>query len=179
MNRYDAHPGDIGMVTSQSLIGQFIKVGQFILGDHSHITHVFVVLNDGQIIEAMPGGARFATLDKYPDAIYSRFRLTRTQRDMIVEEAIRMEGTPYSFLDFLSLFLTHLTRVRWLNLKLRWIPGFVRNRVSSSGHMICSQLCVEAYQRSGIELFPEDTLPMDVTPGDIARRVLEYRGETF
>lgn len=174
---YEPRPGDIGLVTSNSLIGLFVKWGQVLIGDYSHITHVFVVLHDGRIVEAMPGGAKVSNLSDYPDATYSNFTMTADQRDSVCEEAIRMEGIPYSFLDYASLAITHLAERKWFPVRFGWIPGRIRRRVTSSGHMICSQLCAEAYKRAGMELFPDKRLPMDVTPGDLARRVFEYRGE--
>lgn len=160
---YSPKPGDIGLSSSNSLIGKFVRFSQAIIGDHSFVTHAFIVLHDGNIIEAMPGGATFARLDKYPDAVYSRFNLTSEQRDDICVEAIRLHGTPYSFLDYLALAATHFNVA----------PEPVRRRVQDSGKLICSQLCAEAYRRAGVELFPDRRLPMDCTPGDLARLFLE------
>lgn len=174
---YTPKPGDIGLVGSNSLIGLFVRFGQVVVGDHSFVTHAYVVLHDGNIIEAMPGGAKFAKVDKYPNPVYSKYRLTPDQRDAICEEAIRMEGTPYSFLDFLSIFLTHLVEKKWVPYKYSWLPQKVKQRVRESGHMICSQLCAEAYRRAGVPITTGLEEPMDLTPGDLARMVLQYNGE--
>ena len=133
------------------------------IGDHSFVTHAFIVLPGGYIIEAMPGGAVFDRVTKYPHAVYSQFELDEDQRDSICAEAIKMQGTPYSYLDYLALAATHF------NIR----PEPIRRRVQDSGHMICSQLCTEAYRRSGVDLFPDKRLPMDVTPGDLSRLFLE------
>jgi hypothetical protein len=46
---------------------------------------------------------------------------------------------------------------------------WVRHRVESSGHLICSALCDRAYQRAGIHLFNDpQRLPGDVMPSDLA-----------
>lgn len=161
---YLPKPGDIGLTGSKSLTGRVVRAAQALIDDHSFVTHTFVVLEDGWIIEAQPGGAAFDRLEKYPDAIFSKFPLTDDERSDICAEAIRMHGTPYSFLDYLALGLTHIN----------FMAEPVRRRVSSSGHMICSQLCAEAYRRAGVDLFPDKRLPMDVTPGDLARLVAEY-----
>lgn len=165
---YSPRPGDIGLSSSNSLIGRFVRFAQMAIGDDSFVTHAFIVLHDGNIIEAMPGGARFGKVSDYPDAIYSRFALTLDQRDLICDEAIRMYGTPYSFLDYLSLALTHMN----------FRPDRVRKYVQDSGHLICSQLVAEAYLRAGVELFPDRRLSLDVTPGDLARLLLEESGLT-
>jgi len=161
---YLPRPGDIGLTGSKSLTGRVIRAAQALIDDHSFVTHTFVVLEDGWMIEAQPGGAAFNRLEKYPDAIYSKFPLTEDQRIDVCVEAIKMHGTPYSFLDYLALGLTHFNMS----------PEPVRRRVSSSGHMICSQLCAEAYRRAGVDLFPDKRLPMDVTPGNLARLVAEW-----
>lgn len=161
---YTPKPGDIGLSSSTGWIGKFVRFSQSVIGDHSFITHAFIVLHDGYIIEAMPGGATFARLDKYPNAIYSRFKLTADQRDDICVEAIKLYDTPYSFLDYLALGATHFNIC----------SEPIRRRVQNSGKMICSQLCSEAYRRAGVDLFPDKRLPMDVTPGDLSRLFLEY-----
>ncbi len=160
---YTPRPGDIGLSSSTGWIGKFVRFSQAAIGDHSFVTHAFIVLPDGYIIEAMPCGATFGRLDKYPDAVFSEFELTLDQRDSICEEAIRLYGTPYSFLDYLALAATHF------NIR----PEPIRRRVADSGKMICSQLCAEAYRRAGVDLFPDMRIPMDVTPGDLSRLFLE------
>lgn len=169
---YTPKPGDIGLSSSTGLVGKFIRVGQAAIGDYSYVTHAFVVLNDGKIIEAMPQGAQIADLSKYIDhkgTIFSQWVLTDEQRVNICEQAIRLEGTPYSFLDYLSLAMTH-----W-----HIYPKWVRKRVSDSGHMICSQLASEAYLLAGIDLFPNNQLPMDTTPADLAKLFSETVGLSF
>jgi uncharacterized protein YycO len=161
---YTPQPGDIGLSSSTGPIGKFIRAAQALIGDYSFVTHAFIVLPGGELIEAMPKGASFATVDKYPNAIYSRFPLTHDQRMAICEEAIRMHGTPYSFLDYLALGATHFNIY----------PEPIRRRVVNSGKMICSQLAAEAYRRAGVDLFPDNRLPMDVTPGDLSRLFLEF-----
>lgn len=158
---YLPKPGDIGLTGSKSLTGRIVKAAQALIDDHSFVTHTFIVLYDGWIIEAQPGGATFSRLDKYPDAVFSRYNLTDDKRTDIVVEAIKMHGTPYSFLDYLAIGLSH-----W-----RMCPKSILNRVESSGHMICSQLCTEAYRRAGVDIFPE-RLPQDVTPVKLANRVV-------
>lgn len=176
MAKYAPKPGDIGLSSSDSFVGRFVRLGQAVVGDSSFVTHAFIVLHDNSIVEAMPGGAKFASLDKYPEAVFSKYELTSDQRDAICEAAIRMEGTPYSFLDYVSLFLTHMARKRWTPFRMSWVPGFVWRRVANSGHMICSQLCAQAYLAAGLDITGGTELPQDLTPGDIARYILQYNG---
>ena len=160
---YTPQPWDIGLSSSTAWIGKFIRFAQAVIGDYSFVTHAFIVLPDGYIIEAMPGGATIGRLYKYPHAVFSQFDLTDEQRDDICTQALSMYGTEYSYLDYLALAATHFNIA----------PGPIRRRVADSGKMICSQLCAEAYRRAGVDLFPDRRIPMDVTPGDLSRLFLE------
>lgn len=156
-------PGDIGLTSSRAWTGRIVRSLQALIDDDSFITHTFLVLYDGYIIEAQPGGAVFNRLEKYPDAKFTDHDLTETERHNICIEGIKMHGVGYSWLDYLALGLTHIGI----------LANPVRRRVETSGKMICSQLCAEAYRRAGVELFPDKRLPMDVTPGDLGRLAAE------
>ena len=133
--------------------------------DASRYSHVFVVLNDTEIIEAMPGGAIISPLEKYtgttkygsPVAAYLDIKLTAEQRASIVEHARQLEGTPYSFLDYGALALERL------GIKWKWLENYV----ASTKHMICSQLADEAYKRADVHLFEDGRPSQKVTPGDL------------
>ena len=77
--------------------------------------------------------------------------------------ARELVGTPYSFLDYLSLALLHAGFRKW--------GSWARNRVTSSGHMICSQLVDAALTDTGFHVFEDGRLPQDVTPGALFRRL--------
>ncbi|QDH93995.1 peptidase [Streptomyces phage Evy] len=163
--KYTPRPGDIGLTRIGGLTGVLVGLGQFILRDASRYTHVFVVLSETEVIEAMPGGAIISPLDKYagttkygsPLAAYLDIKLTPEQREAIVREARQLEGVPYSFLDYVALALERV------GLHWKWIES----RVTSSKHMICSQLADEAYKRAGVHLFEDGRLSQKVTPGDL------------
>ncbi|AYB70970.1 hypothetical protein SEA_YABOI_154 [Streptomyces phage Yaboi] len=173
--KYTPKPGDIGLTRIGGLTGVLVGLGQFILRDASRYTHVFVVLDRGEVVEAMPGGAIISPLSKYegttkygsPLAVYLDIKLTAEQRARIVEEARQLEGTPYSFLDYVALALERLG-INW-----KWIE----NRVTSSKHMICSQLADEAYKRAGVHLFEDGRLSQKVTPGDLTYVGMDQRYE--
>jgi cell wall-associated NlpC family hydrolase len=163
--KYTPRPGDIGLTRIGGLTGVLVGLGQFIMRDASRYTHVFVVLNDNELIEAMPGGAIISPLEKYagttkygsPVAAYLDIKLTDQQRASIVENARQLEGVPYSFLDYVALALERL------GIKWKWLENYV----TSTKHMICSQLADEAYKRAGVHLFEDGRLPQKVTPGDL------------
>lgn len=171
---YQGRPGDIGLVYSSTKIGSFVRFAQALVGDWTVYSHAFIVLHDGYIIEALPQGAAITRLDQYNPRhlVFSNFRLTEGQRARVVEEAVRLEGTPYSFLDYLVIGLTHAGRR--VNITPKWLRRYVYN----SGKMMCSQLCAEAYKRAGLYL-SDTSEPQDLTPGDLARIFLKYSGVRF
>lgn len=169
-------PGSFGLSIIGGKTGRYVAAGQAFTGDGSKYTHAFLVVDKGEIVEAMPQGARVyplkhrtddpggivwtdapvqnALLD-FPEE--SRAAVEAGLRERIIYEARSLEGTKYNFADYLYLALAHF------GIKARWL----RNRIDDSGHMICSQLVDEVYRRVGINLFDDGRLPMDVTPGDL------------
>ncbi|MEU0952805.1 hypothetical protein ABZ353_10745 [Streptomyces niveus] len=155
----EPRPGDIGLTKIGGLAGAFVNVGQWFVGDFAPVQHALVYVGNGMVVQAMPSGAEMIPLEKAsPVVMWSTdlIDLTPVDRLYISENAIDLVGTPYSFLDYLSIALERLG----VHSKL------IRERVMSSGHLICSQLCVLAYERAGIDLFPGQ-FPGDQTPGDL------------
>jgi uncharacterized protein YycO len=153
-------PGDFALTKISGITGRLVAAGQALVGDAAPVQHVFVYVGDGQIVQAMPGGAELIQLkDASAPVVWSTgyFDLTTEQRARISAAAIWLVGTPYSFLDYASIGLAHY-RIR---------PAWVRDFVADTGHMICSQLVDEVYLRAGVHLFDDGRLPGDVTPGDL------------
>lgn len=161
-------PGTIGLSKIDGWVGRFINFGQAITGDASGWSHAFLVVDEHRVIQAMPGGAEWASLDWYMEPGHAVFLpgwpdLSDTQRAFIPEVAEALIGTPYSFADYL-----------WLAALALKIPAsFTKRLVTNSGHMICSQLVDELLRRVGAPLFDDGRLPQDVTPGDIHQRWTE------
>lgn len=176
-------PGSFGLSMITGKIGGYVAAGQAIAGDGSRWTHAFLVLDNNEIIEGMPHGARIVPMSDraddtggvafcddpvqdavnialIPDVVGAREEYEARVRSIIVAEARKLVGTPYNFADYLALGLAHF------NIKADWL----RNFMLSKQHMICSQLVDEVYRRSGIHIFNDGRLPMDVTPGDLANR---------
>lgn len=161
MDDYTPQPGDFFLAQIRGFGGLLIRLAQAVSGDASRYTHAGVILDNGMLIEAMPGGARIVPvttiIDNKPLA-FSRYDLSDEMRARIVSQARSYEGVPYSFLDYLSLGL--------LALGLR--PKRLRARIHGSGHMICSQLVDKTYLTAGVHLFDDGRDSGDVTPGDLA-----------
>ncbi len=162
-DKMNLRPGDLGFTRITGFTGWWVNLGQALTGDANRFTHVFVVMDDDTVIEAMPNGARFAPLDREykTDVLYARLPLTEEQRRQVVVEARRLMARPggikYSFTDYLALALAH-----WgINAKL------LRNYIQKSGRMICSQLADYLISHAGFKLFTDGRLHQDVTPGDL------------
>lgn len=170
-------PGSFFLTRISGASGYAIALAQALAGDASRWTHAGIVIDaDGTVVEAEPGGARIANLSEYqgrpllvsdapvqltmrnwegqPPLPWSENALRQT----VVRAAQKLVGVPYSGLDYFALAALHL------HLPSKWI----RQRVESSGHMICSQLVDAVYLRAGIHLFDDGRLPGDVAPADLA-----------
>lgn len=163
--------GDIGFCKIKGAGGKVARYGMAILDDACRYEHAYLVLDNDEVIEAMPGGARIRPLNGRLGTgfAYARLPLDPWQISHLVEGARDLQGTPYSFLDYLSLSAVHLG-----------VPTpMLRKYISDSGHMICSQLVDFALcNYAGYHLFDDGRLPQDVTPGDLFYRSIEL-GEVW
>ena len=161
-------PGDYGVQRTRGFHAWAIKVAT-----RSKFSHAFVVVRDGYVVEASGKGAVRRPLG-VRDAIYSSdaIELSPAERSDIVSNAEHLVDTPYSWLDIVSIgLLQYGVRPKW-----------VRDRVQRTDQLICSQLVdlassgdtdrlVDGVQLArGVHLFADDRLPMDVSPGDLAKR---------
>jgi len=162
---FEPLPGDFLLTDIYGWVGKGVAFGQFVIGDKSPYEHAALVLDSGEVVEAMPGGAIISPLSKYIGtkrthrALFVRPPLEPWQRVLIGDFGRELAGTPYSFLDYASIALEH-----W---KIR--PQFIVDRVASSKHLICSQLVDYALREGGFQLFEDGRFHGDVTPGDLYR----------
>lgn len=162
-------PGTIGLTQISGDVGKAIRVGQFLNGEgFSDWEHAFVVLPGGLILEAEPGGARIVPLH-YSNVYWCEgiFKLLppTTNATEISHVAESMRDIPYSFLDYAAL-ATH---------RLHIPAPYLRTYISSTGHMICSQLADEFCLRLGAHVFTDKRWPGDVTPASLYMRDLQLR----
>lgn len=161
-------PGDFGLVAINGRTGKLVRIAQWLNGDgFSNYEHAFIVIDSDRLVEAEPGGARVRSLDEYADTnvTYSDWSLTGKQQMLVVNTAISLIDTPYSILDYLSLILVRL------HIRPKWVAAYVTN----SKHMICSQLVDYCYANAYVQLFDDNRLPGDVTPGDLVQVLHEPR----
>jgi hypothetical protein len=183
-------PGDYGVERTRGFTALAIRVAT-----RSKFSHAFVVVRDGNVVEARGKGAVCRPLG-VRDAIYSsgaidlpldeRRRIVNTAMDFTTRHIARRTwlgrryvtvGVPYGWLDIVSIGL----------LQYGIKPKCVRDRVQRLDQLICSQLVDAAFSGSpartavdavllatrgvrGVHLFADGRLPMDVTPGDLAKR---------
>jgi len=165
-------PGDIGFTRIGGATGWWIAFGQLITGDASRFTHVFVVLDDEQVAEAMPDGARIQPFDRQyaTEVAYVKVPLTDEQRSMLTGHLrgrlTRPGGIKYSFSDYLAIALAHL------GLKPKWL----RNYIAKSDRQICSQLADYELDYVAYHVFDDGRLPQDVTPGALYYELQELPG---
>ena len=161
MNAADLPLGCYGVVRTRGLAGATIR-----LATRSRFNHAWVHIGGGTIVEAEPGGARLGSADDYadcPGGTNAGEPLTDAQRAAIVAAARAMIGRGYSWLDIAALGL------RQFGIRSAWLTG----RIKRTDRVICSQLVDYAYEQAGVTLFADGRLPQDVTPGDLAERIVE------
>lgn len=159
--------GLIGLTSISGEVGKLIEVGQWLDGTgFRQWEHAFISIGGGKIVEAEPGGARVRDWTEYSvvhwcQGLYVQGTPTQLQdTDAFSRKAV---GVPYSPADYFALVAHRLHLPA---------PG-LKNFISSSGHMICSQLVDWVYAQAGIHLFTDNRWPGYVTPGDLYLRDME------
>lgn len=165
-------PGDFCCTSISGLTGKLVSFGEWLngdgFGDYDH-AEIYVGMVDpesapyGYTFAAYPGGAgyRVADLSLMSGALWStgKIVLTDEQRASILASCAAAKGVPYSILDYFSL-VAH---------RMHLPVPFLKRYISSTGHMICSQLVDFAYMNAGVHLFQDDRWPGYVVPADLAK----------
>lgn len=180
MTSSEIKPGMFFLSHSPTWVSRSIAGAQAFVRGGSFYTHAGLYLGDGKIIQAEPSGAEIIDFSPaydhaivlWSDAPIQRelahrlsgagdeWGIEEELRSAVVAKAKELEGTKYSYLDYLS-----IAAVEW-----KW-PGYekLRGRVESSGRLICSALVDRAYLNAGIHLYDDRRAVGDVTPGDLDR----------
>lgn len=169
----DLRPGDIGFCAIAGKVGIGISVAQWLLLKTQEpewkIDHAYVVTDLATAVEAEPGGARevqFGAERTGPGYVYLRPAYGAGQGHDVARAARGYVGVPYSFADYAAI----------LGLHMGIDNGAVRRYVTSSRHMICSQLADQSLSDAGVHVFNDGRLPQDVTPVDLYRGLLSLPG---
>lgn len=177
----DYQPASFFLLDARGWTEWAIAVGELFAGKPSRYIHAgMITAADGSIVEAEPGGARKANIAEYGDqavricdgpvqrelrtytANGGRFvgSYETALRARVVVKTLDLVDRPYSFLDYVALAALHLH-----------LPSqAIRDRVASSGHLICSQLVDLAYAEADIHLYggANARRPGDVMPADLS-----------
>lgn len=179
MSTSDLRPGDIGFArhVSPKSADLLILAGQTLLGQPGYPHHAFVVTSAPplRIVQAMPRGAEEIEIGAEhwgADYVYLRPDYDRQgqsfshQGDAVAYAARQYIGVPYSFADYAAIAGVHFGIEN----------GLVRRYVTSSKHMICSQLADQALCDAGFHVFDDGRLPQDVTPSALFKALRERPG---
>lgn len=194
----DLQPGDLMFTTIDGIAGKAIAVAEKIndadvtWADALAVQHVAVVVESSnstfpevgpiwspRIVQAMPHGAEEIQIGEdhwtskhiYVRPAYGQSTHTSPaglpgQALDVAYAARRYIGTPYSFADYAA--------IAGLHLGIR--NGPIRRYVTTSKHMICSQLADQAMCDAGFHVFNDGRLPQDVTPAALYRKLLSLPG---
>lgn len=167
------YEGEIILTPIEGWVGCLVWVLQLLNGDTSRWTHAALVLDNGEVFEAQPGGAKISPLSKYRDrpwAVVSKIKvgdellpleLPSQTRARVIEEARNLEHIGYNWTTYFYLAAYRL-HIR---------PAWLKRRVQKSKRMICSQAVDHIYRLAGVRLFDDHRMPHDLTPGDLAKLI--------
>ena len=152
--------GTIGLTTISGDVGKLIKFGQFLNGQgFKDWEHAFLLGPNGKTMNAEPGGARIGELAA-GQKVYCCVNIAAQYSDTLLKaiwdsatEPGHYLGVGYSGLDYGALAL-HRFHIN---------PPGLKDYIGDTGHLICSQLCDQAYADKGAHLF-NGVWPGYVTP---------------
>lgn len=175
MTAYEPKPGDIFITTIHGSVGAGIGAAESLLElverwkkrIETRWRHAGVYVGDGQGIEAEPGGARLADLSEYASYPVLWLRCPPEFGPAVAAAAVRLKGTPYSYLDYLAI-TDHALHIPF--------PG-LEDFIKDGNHAMCSQLADRAAMLGGWILYTDHRWEGWVTPVDLALLALGQDAE--
>lgn len=187
-------PGSFFMRRINGWTGRWVSAAQAFIRGGSNYTHAGVILDNGELIEAEPGGAKIKNVSTlydfeksfgpilvsdapmqrwldsrlFPPVLGAREMAEWAKRSEIVVKARYAKCVQYSVLDYLAIAMAEFKLPGW---------EMVRDRVEDSQHMICSALVDRVYCWADVILFDDNRLAGDVTPWDLEQYVLRYEAD--
>jgi cell wall-associated NlpC family hydrolase len=169
-----------GANLSAKLLSRLVQWGTDSVVNHAGI-YVGEVNGVHSVVEAQPGGARYAPVEQYLDENTFwdwSYLQDLGQGDDIAFAAEKMVGVPYGYLDIIAIAIAQPRFERMFGDAIDSLhpwekqPWWVK-RLCRKDRLICSQLVDEAYRLGGIHLFNDGRLPQLVSPGDLHRLIME------
>jgi uncharacterized protein YycO len=173
----DLRPGDIGFGPIGGGVGLGVRMALAIADGGAPFQHVYMITannNPGtnsafvMAVEAMPHGAREVAITGRWTRQYCYVRpdyQNDSQAWMVAQTARKLVGTPYSYADYLALAAHHL------NIPVPHLDKYI----TSSKHMICSQLVDYCLTVNGWHVFDDGRLSQDVTPSALYNELTRRR----
>lgn len=161
----DLLKGDLGFSTIAGGVGGWVSFGQWLLRDACRYTHVFMVIDTGPgwalVVEAVSKGARVRKLI-HSDRMTAGFAWVRPRYHdhevaRLPEASERYVGVGYGFATY-AMHALHRIGVRF---------GPLDRYVSSRKTMHCAQLIDQILSDLGFQVFDDDRIRQDVTPGGL------------
>ena len=155
-------PADFFLAPIPGRVGKGIRFGQFLNGEgFTKYQHAGILLENGDTIEAMPGGAIIGRIDRWkPEELRwssGLIELTASQRLDILHFGRARKDIPYSFADYAALGAHRFH-----------IPApHLQTFIEESGHQICSQMVDWVYWQAEVHLFDDKRWPGYVTPNSL------------
>lgn len=159
-------PAQMGLTRIEGVAGAGIWLGQKAIRlrhPFCPVQHAFFVLDNDNVIEAMPGGAIITPLAHYTETyrseftVYTNLTLTSQQEESCIAEAWKLKGVPYNYVTYGVLAAK---RFGISSLK-------IDRMLSNKNFQMCSQLDDEAYNRGGVHLYQDRRLAQNVIPADL------------
>lgn len=161
-------PGDFAVCPAGGAGGWWIGLGERMAGSgFAYWRHALVYVGGGRVLQAEPGGAQIAGRGVRRGDLWSSgiIGLTDSQRALVPHLAGHYAGAGYSWLDYAAIGLHHLGVPA---------PG-LRAYITSTRHLICSQLADQFEAGLGVHLFGDGRWPGYVMPADLAGVLAERR----
>jgi uncharacterized protein YycO len=179
----DLRPGDIGFGPISGFEGMLIKGALTIADGKAPYQHVYMITEAAQrididlhwvgpfAVEAMPGGAIRSNIRNRWSREYCYVRPNYTddsQAALSAATAIKLVGTPYSYLDYIALAGRHFFQFKPES--RTWFDDYI----TSTKHMICSQLVDYCLTQAGWHVFNDGRLSQDVTPSALYNKLEDW-----
>jgi hypothetical protein len=195
-NPEDFKPGAFGLSVISGPVGRAVWAGQkFLAGDESRFTHAWLILDNEELLEAEPGGARIVSVKEYFDRSDEIVICDKPVQDRL--RAVRLRAGDYGLSDdaltdpvaFYGWVETGLRadivtigrsfehapygylQYPYIGLAAHGVRSKLLKRLIGNRRTICSQLIDRVLMHAGHELFADGRWEGEVTPGDLWRYV--------
>lgn len=150
--------GQIAIVSTSGWVGRLVQ-----RATGSAYNHSVVAISNTHCVSAEPGGAVIRPISYYRSdgVVWSRFDLTRDQRDRVSTWAFEHVGVEYDYAGFVAIGATKLLGP--------FAPRWLLRYVATHDRLICSYLCDLALQAADIHLFRDHRPEGAVTPGSFGK----------